>query len=97
MNLIPPGQSKVWRPMRRRWSGVVQISGNHETRMHTTDTVDYVTVMSGEVWLVLDDGDEVHLTMGECVVQNGTQHACHNRKPEPCVVATAVVGDERRG
>ena len=29
--------------------------------MHTTDTIDYVYVISGEVWLELDDGKEVHL------------------------------------
>ena len=76
---------------------IVQIPGNHETRMHTSDTVDYITVMSGEVWLVLDDGAEVDLTAGDCVVQNGTQHAWHNRNPEPCVLTGVVVGAERRG
>ena len=75
----------------------VKIPGNHETRMHTTHTVDYVTVMSGEVWLVLDDEAEEHLTTGDCVVQNGTQHAWHNRNPEPCVLVTVILGAERRG
>ena len=75
---------------------VVRIPGNFETSMHTTDTVDYLTVVSGEVWLVLDDGAETHLTPGDCVVQKGTKHAWHNRNPEPCVVAAALVGAERR-
>jgi uncharacterized cupin superfamily protein len=64
--------------------------------MHTTDTVDYVTILSGEIWLVLDDGAEVHLEPGDCVVQNGTQHAWHNRNPEPCVLVTVMVGAERQ-
>jgi len=29
--------------------------------MHTTDTIDFEYVISGEVWLELDDGKEVHL------------------------------------
>ena len=68
-----------------------------EGRMHTTDTVDYVTILSGEVWLVLDDGATVHLAPSDCVVQNGTQHSWHNRKQEPCVCAVAMVGAKRQG
>ena len=75
---------------------VAQLTGNSESRLHTTDTVDYVTVVLGEVWLVVDDGAEVHLKPGDCVVQNRTQHAWHNREPEPCVVAAGAVGAKRR-
>jgi quercetin dioxygenase-like cupin family protein len=75
---------------------LVEFPGNAETRMHTTDTVDYGTVLSGEIWLILDDGAEVHLTPGDCVVQNGTQHAWHNRTSEPCVMVGVTVGAERQ-
>jgi mannose-6-phosphate isomerase-like protein (cupin superfamily) len=61
------------------------------------DTVDYATILSGEIWLILDDGAEVQLTPGDCVVQNGTQHAWHNRTPEPCVMAGVTVGAKRQG
>ena len=63
--------------------------------MHTTDTVDFDVVMSGEVWLELDDGQEVRLGPGDCVVQNGTRHAWHNRTSEPVTVAVALVGARR--
>ena len=63
--------------------------------MHTTDTVDFDIVMSGEVWLELDDGQEVGLGPGDCVVQNGTRHAWHNRTSEPVTVAVALVGARR--
>jgi hypothetical protein len=43
--------------------------------MHTTDTVDFDVIVSGEVFLELDDGSEVLLKAGDCVVQNGTRHA----------------------
>src|SRR5205814_587568 len=47
--------------------------------MHTTDTVDIDYIVSGELWLELDDGQEVHLEAGDSVVQNGTRHKWHNR------------------
>jgi hypothetical protein len=63
--------------------------------MHTTDTIDFDVVVSGEIFLELDDGAEVHLETGDCVVQNGTRHAWHNRASEPCVLAVAIVGASR--
>ena len=53
--------------------------------MHTTDTVDFDFVVSGEVYLELDDGAEVLLKPGDCVVQNGTRHRWNNRsRPAVC-------------
>jgi mannose-6-phosphate isomerase-like protein (cupin superfamily) len=63
--------------------------------MHTTDTIDFDVVASGEIYLELDDGAEVHLKTGDCVIQNGTRHAWHNRASEPCVLAVAIVGAGR--
>jgi mannose-6-phosphate isomerase-like protein (cupin superfamily) len=65
--------------------------------MHTTDTIDFDVVISGEIWLELDDGKEVHLLPGDCVVQNGTRHAWHNRTEQPCTVAVAIVGAQPAG
>ena len=48
--------------------------------MHTTDTVDFDVNVSGEVYLELDDGDEVLLKAGDCVIQNGT--SWHNRSSD---------------
>jgi mannose-6-phosphate isomerase-like protein (cupin superfamily) len=62
---------------------------------HTTDTVDLNIVMSGEVWLELDDGEEVHLHTGDVVIQNGTRHAWHNRTEEPCRLFSAIIGATR--
>jgi len=42
------------------------------------------------------DGAEVKLTVGDCVIQNGTRHAWHNRGDEPATVASALVGAPRR-
>ena len=63
--------------------------------MHTTDTVDFEVVLSGEVVLELDDGAEVTLKAGDTVVQNGTRHAWHNRGDVPAVIAVGIIGAHR--
>ena len=59
--------------------GLIDVLEPNHPGMHTTDTVDFDIVISGEVYLELDDGEEVLLKAGDCVVQNGTRHAWHNR------------------
>lgn len=63
--------------------------------MHTTDSVDYDIVISGELWLELDDGATVHLKPGDIVVQTGTRHAWRNKGAEPCVMYSVLVGCPR--
>ena len=63
--------------------------------MHTTDTVDYVIILQGEVWLELDDGETRCIRAGDCVVQNGTRHRWQNRAEAPCVMAAVMLGAER--
>ena len=63
--------------------------------MHTTNTIDFEYVISGEVWLELDDGKEVHLKAGDTVVQNGTRHAWRNKSSEPCQMAVCIIGARR--
>lgn len=62
--------------------------------MHTTDTIDFEVVLEGEVWLELDNGATAHLRAGDCVVQNGTRHAWHNRGSVPARLALFIVGAE---
>lgn len=63
--------------------------------MHTTDTVDFEVVISGEVTLELDDGVETVLRPGDTVVQNGTRHRWRNRGVEPAVLALFIAGAHR--
>jgi mannose-6-phosphate isomerase-like protein (cupin superfamily) len=63
--------------------------------MHTTETVDVDCIMSGEVWLELDDGKEVHLRAGDVVIQNGTRHRWTNKTDQPCVVFIVLLGATR--
>lgn len=58
--------------------------------MHKTDTIDYVIVLSGEIFALMDEG-EVLLRAGDCLIQRGTSHAWSNRTQEPCVIAFVLV------
>jgi quercetin dioxygenase-like cupin family protein len=59
--------------------------------MHVTDTIDFVVILSGEVYLVMEEG-EVLLTPGDTVIQRATKHAWENRSDEECVLAGVLIG-----
>lgn len=63
--------------------------------MHTTDTVDFEVVLSGQVVLELDDGVETVLNPGDTVVQNGTRHRWKNPGTVPAVLAVFICGAHR--
>jgi quercetin dioxygenase-like cupin family protein len=58
--------------------------------MHRTETIDYGIVLSGEIWLVLDE-TETALRAGDVVVQRGTDHRWENRGSEVARVAFVLV------
>src|SRR5215469_12419728 len=58
--------------------------------IHRTDTVDYAVVLQGSITMLLDEQD-VELSAGDVVVQNGTSHAWANRGRAPCLVAFVLV------
>jgi hypothetical protein len=62
------------------------------TPFHTTDSIDYGICLSGEMWLMLDDGREARITPGTVVVQRGTRHAWENRSDQPATMVFAQVG-----
>jgi mannose-6-phosphate isomerase-like protein (cupin superfamily) len=82
--------------LQEKLPGMADVMEADHPGMHTTDTVDFEVVLSGEVWLELDDGAEVHLQPGDCVVQNGTRHAWHNKGKEPVTLFVALLGAERK-
>lgn len=74
---------------------VSEYSPGVESRMHRTDSIDYVIVMSGEIDMRLDDGSEVHLKAGDVMVQRGTYHDWINRGDVPCVIAFVLLDAKR--
>jgi mannose-6-phosphate isomerase-like protein (cupin superfamily) len=98
---IPPGTQAVaqqtdlpaaFAEIQSKLPGMVEVLEPMHPGMHTTDTVDFDVVLSGEAYLELDDGAELLLKPGDCVVQNGTRHAWHNRSSTPCVIAVTLIG-----
>jgi quercetin dioxygenase-like cupin family protein len=60
-------------------------------RVHRTDSIDYIVVMSGEIDMELEEGEEVHLKAGDVMVQRGTVHNWINRGTESCVMAVILI------
>ena len=58
--------------------------------MHRTQTIDYVVILSGEVYCVLDD-TEVLLKTGDILIQCGTNHAWSNRSNGPCDILFVLI------
>ena len=52
--------------------------------MHKTATLDYIVILLGEIYLVLDK-EETLLKPGDIVIQRGTNHAWSNRSGEQCI------------
>ena len=61
--------------------------------MHKTDSIDYLVVIAGEMWMVMEEG-EVLLRQGDCIVQRGTNHAWVNRSGKPCLLAAVLIDAE---
>jgi len=65
---------------------------NHERHpaMHKTNTLDYGTILEGEIWL-LTDKDEILLKAGDTVVCRGANHHWQNRATIPCVSIFVII------
>ncbi|MCA1833575.1 MAG: cupin domain-containing protein [Actinomycetota bacterium] len=95
---FPPGIDIVTalEELEQKLPGMLAVADTSEPGMHTTDTIDFNFVASGEIWLELDGGAEVFLRTGDCVVMNGTRHAWRNKSEDPCVVVGTLLGARRR-
>jgi quercetin dioxygenase-like cupin family protein len=62
--------------------------------MHTTDTVDYAIVLSGEIYAVMEENETLMRT-GDVLVQRGTNHAWSNRSTEVCRLAFILIDGKR--
>jgi hypothetical protein len=64
-------------------------STRHEM-MHATDTLDWIVILQGEIWAVLD-ATETKLVAGDVLVQRGTNHAWSNRSDAPCLMVAVLI------
>ncbi|MER2133288.1 MAG: cupin domain-containing protein [Arthrobacter sp.] len=61
---------------------------------HTTQTIDYQVVLSGQLLLALETGEPTLLQAGDVVIQNATKHAWSNPTSAPAVLAAVSIGVE---
>ena len=72
-------------------AGHAQDRQSDDPMRHKTDTVDYIIVLKGEIYAILDTGETL-LKTGDVLVQRGTVHSWSVRGTEPCVVAAILIG-----
>ncbi|MCY0857820.1 cupin domain-containing protein [Cupriavidus sp. D39] len=58
--------------------------------MHRTDTLDCITCVKGEIYLVTDV-DERLMRPGDSVIIRGTNHAWSNRSDQPCLLVGCMI------
>jgi mannose-6-phosphate isomerase-like protein (cupin superfamily) len=87
---FPPDAGSRSREAILKEMGVSDHGGARHAAMHRTRSIDYAIVLEGEIDMLLDDS-EVHLTAGDVLVQQGTNHAWVNRGPTPCRMAFVLI------
>lgn len=73
--------------------GVEFKTGEPHPMMHQTQTLDYIIILSGELYLIMEEGETL-LKAGDIVIQRGTNHAWSNRSDEACIQLAVLVDAE---
>ena len=95
--LMPPSKGTRWRIVDipadsavRQSTIAPRLEGVREDGWHTTNTVDYVLILEGDVTLEVDDG-KVELHAGDCVVQRATNHRWRNNGSRPVRMLAVMI------
>lgn len=72
-------------------AGIEMRQDDRHHGMHRTESIDYAIILSGEIYLILDDEERL-VKAGDVIVQQGTWHAWSNRGTEPCHIAFILIG-----
>jgi mannose-6-phosphate isomerase-like protein (cupin superfamily) len=98
--LMPPSKGTRWRIVDlppdssvRRAAPASAVEGVDEEGWHTTNTVDYVYILEGDITLEVDDG-RVDLHPGDCVVQRATNHRWRNHGTSPARMVAVMINLE---
>lgn len=75
------------------WSDARRDTSRHPF-MHITPTVDYILLLSGEISLVLDQGDPIPLKPFDAVVQRGTNHSWMNTGKTTALLMAVMIGQK---
>jgi len=71
-------------------AGHAQDKHSSDPMMHRTGTVDYIIVLKGEIYAVMETGEKL-LRAGDVLIQRGTMHSWSVRTSEPCIIAAVLV------
>ena len=71
-------------------AGHAKDKGSSDPMMHKTSTVDYIIVLKGEIYAIMEKGEKL-LRPGDILVQRGTNHSWSVRGDEPCIIAAVLV------
>ncbi|KAH7235875.1 hypothetical protein BKA59DRAFT_516400 [Fusarium tricinctum] len=73
---------------------MTQIQPGGKAPMHRTKSLDYAVVLSGEIVLGLDGGEEKTVGQGQIIVQQGVNHSWENRGEVTCQIIFVMIGAE---
>lgn len=95
---FPPDKERNFETMQEYFADMqaadnLDQGGSRHPAFHKTDTVDYLFILKGEIWALMDEG-EILLKEGDCLIQRGTNHAWSNRSDAPCLVIAVLVDAE---
>jgi cupin domain len=98
---FPPDSQWQSRPDARKWAAAIDADhvpdrSSSDPMMHKTSTVDYIVVLRGEIYAILDKGETL-LRAGDVFVQRGTNHSWSVRGSEPCIIAVVLVDAKAAG
>lgn len=88
-NMSPEQSKKLFAALGNEQASTFGKTGRHPL-MHRTQTIDYVVILAGEIYCVLDDS-EVLLKTGDMLIQCGTNHAWSNRSNAPCDILFVLI------
>ncbi len=71
-------------------AGHAKDAANSDPMMHTTATVDYLIILKGEIYAILENGETL-LKPGDIMIQRGTNHSWSVRGNEPCILAAILI------
>ncbi|GJN82185.1 hypothetical protein PLIIFM63780_005722 [Purpureocillium lilacinum] len=71
---------------------ITDIKPGGRAPMHRTQSIDYCIVLSGEIVIRLDGGEQRTVRSGEFIVQQGVNHQWINEAQETCRIAFVMLG-----
>lgn len=81
-NLTPPAGGSAFR--------LIEFNPNSSSGMHSTQTLDYVVILSGRIVLATPERD-IELGPRDVVVHLGAEHEWRNDFGEPCLAAAILI------